>query len=230
MEAVARLFLIRAPTFRGEPMHETDATPIDGALDLELAPAELGCMEELIERLARRKPVALHSSPRSRSLHAARALGLRCKLSVHEEAQLEARNLGEWQGRTPASLGAAWQAFLADRSRHTGPGAEALELHEARVLAKLDQLAAEYHGREVAVVLHADALRAALSRALGLEHSSCFEPQAAQALALDWPHPAALEFKHGVVGMGFDWDVAAPATQVHKYPGGASLVPRAGQD
>ena len=58
------------------------------------------------------------------------------------------------------------------------------------------------------------------------DHLQSVEPEAGQAVALDWAHPAAREFSHALIGMGVDWDVAPPAQQAHKFPGGASVLPR----
>jgi len=226
MEAVARLFLVRPPAYPGSAAADPARIPIDGTLDLEGHAADPRAMHELLQRLARRAPAALVSSPSARSLAVARALAPLCGLEPRQDARLAPRFLGNWQGQCPASLGPEWQQFLADRRRISALGAESLEALRARVLAGLDALAAEFHGREVLVVLHADAQRAALARALGLADGECFEPQPGQAIALDWAHPDAREFTHALIGMGVDWDVAAAAKQVHRFPGGASVLPR----
>lgn len=200
MEAVARLFLVRPPASRGIARGDSDREPADAAPDPEVEPVELSEMLELLERLARRKPAAIVASPSADSQCVARALARRCGLDVRLETRF-ASSVPGTAAESPAAL-------------------------VARVVEGLDQLAADFHGREVVVVTHADCQRAALAHALALEGSACFEPQAGQASALDWAHPLAREFTHSLIGMGVDWDVAAPAKQVHRFPGGASVLPR----
>jgi len=96
--------------------------------------------------------------------------------------------------------------------------------YEARVLLTLDGFSREFQEREVLVVLPAEGIRAALAHALGLATSRVISPEPCQPIALDWPHPLASEFRHALIGIGFDWDIAPAANKVHKFPGGASVT------
>ena len=95
-----------------------------------------------------------------------------------------------------------------------------------RVLGVLDDLSREFQQAEIVVFLHAEGIRAVLARALHVADASVFAPEPAQAIALDWAHPQARDFKHALIGFAFDWDVAPVSKQVHRFPGGASVLPR----
>ena len=95
-----------------------------------------------------------------------------------------------------------------------------------RVLTVLDELARELGPAEVVVFLHAEGIRAALARALNAADARVFAPEPARAIALDWAHPEAREFQHALIGVAFDWDIGPVAQRAHRFPGGASVLPR----
>ncbi|HUR28804.1 MAG TPA: hypothetical protein VM509_11500 [Planctomycetota bacterium] len=90
----------------------------------------------------------------------------------------------------------------------------------------LGALSRECPGAEVVILLDAAEIQLALSRALLAPDARVFAPEPGQTVALDWPHPEAREFRHGLVGVGFDWDVSPVAKQMLRFPGGASVLPR----
>jgi broad specificity phosphatase PhoE len=229
MESVTRLFLVRSPpAFRGDPANAQGPLdqPIDGTLDVLADEAALAAMAPMLERLARRGPALIVGSPSERSVRVVRALADRCAAAVRFEPDLRPRHLGAWQGRHPSTLGEGWGRFLRGRSSAVPADVEPLSALSARVLAVLDRLAAEHPGKEALVVAHADGIRAAMARALNAPDADTFAPEHGSAVALDWAHPEAREFQHAVIGMGVDWDVAPPSKSVHRFPGGASVLPR----
>ncbi len=230
MEALTRLFLVRPPPVLEPGTHagrnSASSAPIDGTLDFEIDEAAFVASLPTLERLLRRNPAAMFASPAARSQRVVHALSKSTEAPIEIETDLRPRFLGSWQSARPAELGAEWGSFLADRRTGAPCDAESLAATQARVLAVLDRIASNFTRREVIVVLHADGIRAALARALQAPDANVFAPESGKAIALDWAHPQAQEFKHAVIGIGFDWDVAPPANKVHRFPGGASVLPR----
>ena len=230
MEALTRLFLVRAPAVLGPPSSSRCGIPaelqIDGTLDFAVDEERFAACIPTLERLAGRNPAAIVSSTSERSLRASKVLAERSNAKVELESDLQPRFLGSWQSARPSTLGPEWGSFLADRRTGAPEDSEPLEATGTRVLAVLDRIASNFSQREVVVVLHADGIRAALARALNITDGNVFVPEPGQAIALDWAHPQALEFQHAVIGMGFDWDVAPTSNKVHRFPGGASVLPR----
>src|SRR5687768_16054984 len=145
----------------------------------EPAPAKnaLAASDPLIDRLVRRAPAAVIGGAQEGSW----PLLLELEAGIGAARRLEPR--------------------LDPRAR------EFAETFEARVLTVLDELAREFQRAEIVIVLPADGIRAAAAHALGLERSSVISPEPGQAVALDWPHPDAREFKPALVAIGIDWDL-----------------------
>ncbi len=230
VEAVTRLFLVRPAPVLGPAARSgesaTAGPTIDGTLDFEIDEGRFAASVPTLERLLRRNPAAIFASPSARSQRVVRALAERTRAPIEVETDLRPRFLGAWRSARAEQLGAQWGSSLADRRTGAPPDAETIAATEARVLAVLDRIAGRFSQREVIVVLHADGIRAALARALQAPDANVFSPECGQSIALDWAHPEAKEFKHAVIGIGFDWDVAPPASKVHRFPGGASVLPR----
>ena len=122
----------------------------------------------------------------------------------------------------PSDPGAQILQSIADRIHAP------LRMDTSFGLLALDELAREFQGFEVVVVLQAEGIRAAIARSLSLKQECPFSPEPGQAVAFDWPHPEARDFKHALISMGLDWDVGLAANKVHSFPGGASVLPRSG--
>jgi hypothetical protein len=140
--------------------------------------------------------------------------------------------------RNPAAVfgspGEPFQRDLAERIGSPMRGGESFAFPDGRdsapatdgVLRELDSIASEFGRSEVVVLLHLGAIRAAIGRALESRCPTAFSPEVGQAIALDWPHPAAREFRPALIGIGFDWQLARASEKVHRFPGGASVLPR----
>ncbi len=159
------------------------------------------------------------SSPSENCLWLARELSELSRAPLHIDPDLAPRSSADMLGRQ-------WGSSAASLATPGISAVEPIEACHARVLAGLGRLAANFPQQEVIVVLHVDGLRAALATALKVRDANSFDPEPMQTIALDWPHPEAREFVHAVVGMGLDWCVGPVATKVHRFPGGASVLPR----
>jgi probable phosphoglycerate mutase len=133
-----------------------------------------GAGREQTERLAALlAPVPLHavySSPLERAEQTARALARPHGLEVRVLENLTDIDFGAW---TDQPLGALrdrqdFRRFNAQRAGHAPPGGEHPALVQARMVTELCRLRDAHPGAAVAVVGHADPLRAALAFFLGV--------------------------------------------------------------
>lgn len=124
----------------------------------------------LAERLAHVRLRALYSSPLERALETAEPLARRLKLDVQVEEAFNELNYGEWTGRPFDELvGAAqWRAYNSFRSGTRIPGGELMLEAQARMVAGLGRLRARHAAESVAVVSHADPIRAAIAHYAGI--------------------------------------------------------------
>ncbi|GLX14280.1 alpha-ribazole-5'-phosphate phosphatase [Pseudomonas straminea] len=115
---------------------------------------------------------ALVSSPLQRCARFAEELAAARDLPLQFEPGLQELHFGEWEGRTAAQLMETnaddLGRFWADPYGFTPPGGEPLPVFEARVLAALQRLHAEYRERQLLVITHGGVMRLLLARARGL--------------------------------------------------------------
>jgi probable phosphoglycerate mutase len=131
--------------------------------------------ERLALRLTRYPITAVYSSPLDRARETAaplaRALGLEVRIA-EEASELD---FGEWTGRTFRELDAdpRWHAFNARRSETRAPGGELMAEAQARIVAVIDRIRRAHPGERVAIVSHADVIRAALAHHAGILIDVC---------------------------------------------------------
>jgi probable phosphoglycerate mutase len=113
---------------------------------------------------------AVYSSPLERAAATARALARPHGLDVSVRDALIDVEFGEWSNETLAALRdrPEFRRFNAQRAGHAPPGGEHAALVQARMVTELCRLRDAHPGAAVAVVGHADPLRAALAFFLGL--------------------------------------------------------------
>ncbi len=142
------------------------------AADLHLAERGREQAEAVAQRLAdvRPHPRALYVSPLERARETAqpiaRALGLRARV----ERGLHECDFGTWTGQRLATLRtrAAWRQVQDAPSTFRFPDGESFAELQARVWATLERLAARHRGEAVALVSHADPIKAAVTYAQGV--------------------------------------------------------------
>lgn len=113
---------------------------------------------------------AVVSSPRERAAQTAASIAARAGLEVTVDPGLDELDLGEWTGAQFGSLhdDARWRAFNLFRGSTSAPGGEAMLAVQARAVASLLRLRATHPGAAVAVVSHADVIKAMLAHYLGM--------------------------------------------------------------
>jgi broad specificity phosphatase PhoE len=104
---------------------------------------------------------AVYSSPLERALETAEAM----KLEVTKNDALNEIDFGEWSGKTFEELARdeRWRHFNQRRSTASIPGGETFLDVQNRVVKEIDRLAREHNEGRVAIVSHADVIRAALA-------------------------------------------------------------------
>ena len=142
------------------------------APDLHLAERGRDQADAVAQRLADVRPRlrALYVSPLERARETAqpiaRALGLRATI----ERGLHECDFGTWTGQRLATLRtrAAWRQVQSAPSTFRFPDGESFAELQARVWATLERLAARHRGEAVALVSHADPIKAAVTYAQGV--------------------------------------------------------------
>jgi probable phosphoglycerate mutase len=128
-------------------------------------------VEHLSRNLAAIPIAAVYSSPLERARETAQAVAAHHGLEVLLRDSLGEVRFGDWTGRRIADLDAGdprWHAWNANRSLGRTPNGESfLELQD-RMVSEIMTIAAEHPSATVAVVSHADAIRAALTQFLGI--------------------------------------------------------------
>jgi probable phosphoglycerate mutase len=146
--------------------------------------------ERLVRRLQPSRIDAICSSPLERAWQTAQPLARARKLEVDILPELQELDYGEWQGKDVATLDAEdpyWLEYNRLRSLHRIPGGEMLAEAQARMLAAVHALWRRYPQATVALVGHADPLKALLAALLGMPLDTV------QRLQLDPASVSALE-------------------------------------
>ena len=124
----------------------------------------------LARRLAVLPLCAVYSSPRERAQETAGAIAAATGLRVVTRDELDEVNFGEWTGKTLDDLDSleAWQRFNASRNDAGIPGGESMPQLKQRAGRVVDELRRAHPSDSIALVSHADWLRAAAAAHLGL--------------------------------------------------------------
>jgi len=127
---------------------------------------------ELLGRNLAAIPIAaIYSSPLERAHETARAVAAHHGLEIQLRDSLGEVRFGDWTGRSVADLDAGdaqWHGWNSNRSIARTPNGESFLQLQNRMVSEIVAIAAERPAAIVAVVSHADAIRAALAQFLGI--------------------------------------------------------------
>lgn len=150
------------------------------------------------------------TTPLSRTQRTARAIADQLRAAGRpqpaafavEPAFIE-QSFGEWQGKAYREIGAYGQGEEAHRfwlapAAAVPPGGESFEAVVARVGARVAELSRRHAGRDVVVVSHGGAIRAAVAHAVGMH------PESALAISVDTLSLTRLDHIEGP-GRGHNW-------------------------
>jgi probable phosphomutase (TIGR03848 family) len=132
--------------------------------------------EALAQRLASLSIEAIYASPLERAVETAEAIAAPHGLGVQLREGLGELRIGEWTGQAIEDL-AKREEWLAIQFYPSGvniPGGEAMHEMQTRMVAELDAIRKAHLGATVAVVSHADVIKAAVAHYIGL-HLDLFQ-------------------------------------------------------
>lgn len=132
--------------------------------------------EALAKRLATAQIAAVYTSPLERTLETAEIVAAAHGLDVVVREGLGEVRLGRWTGQPLDKLRRRrlWRAVQFTPSTVRFPGGESFREVQARVVAELEELRAKHQDQTIAVVSHADVIKAALAHYVGL-HLDLFQ-------------------------------------------------------
>jgi probable phosphoglycerate mutase len=113
----------------------------------------------------------LESSPVRRARETADAIARRRRgLVVMQESALQEIDFGEWTGRSFLELSGdpQWNRWNSARAVSRAPGGESMAAAQQRIRAHIEQAAERWGSATVAMVSHADIIRAAVAWVLDL--------------------------------------------------------------
>lgn len=122
-------------------------------------------------RLAHIPIQAIYSSPLERAVETAQAVAACHKLDVQIREELGEFRSGEWSGRFTQELAETetWKQLHAHPAGVRLPGGETIDEVQARMVATIDAIVAAHPKQVVAVVSHADPLKAAIAHYLEMD-------------------------------------------------------------
>ena len=120
--------------------------------------------QRLVDRFKDVKLDAIYSSPMERALQTAEPLARSARLEVQVTQALNEIDFGEWTGKTFEELSSddVWRLFNTRRSVTTIPGGESFLEVQNRIVKELNAIAGRHAEGRVAIVTHADVIRAAV--------------------------------------------------------------------
>ncbi|TPK76124.1 MULTISPECIES: histidine phosphatase family protein [unclassified Mesorhizobium] len=133
--------------------------------------------QHLAGRMAREPLAAICSSPRERTLETAKPIALACGVNDIAICQeLDEIDFGVWSGKTFDELNAdaSWRLWNDQRQQARTPSGETMLDVQQRIVGLMDALRQNTQGQCVALVSHADVIKAAVCKVLGLQLGDCF--------------------------------------------------------
>lgn len=156
---------------------ENERARLYGVMDVPLCPESLLAQAPMYQALAARlpRPAVWACTPLSRTRRTAEAIfaaGYPAQ-ALAVESDLIEQNLGDWQGlahaELPPRLSVPAHPFWPLSGQERPPGGEAFSEVIARVGPAMERLAERQAGRQVVVVSHGGAIRAAVAHALRID-------------------------------------------------------------
>lgn len=138
---------------------------------IRLGSAGIAQAQRLAQRMKREEIAAVYSSPRERARETAAAIAAACALDEPIMAEaLDELDFGAWSGQTFDALNVdpAWRRWNSLRSLARTAGGETMLDVQRRVLGLVEMLIGQDDGKRIAMVSHADVIKAAVSHFLGL--------------------------------------------------------------
>jgi len=107
---------------------------------------------------------AIYSSPLERAVETAETIARTMNIEVRKNPAFDEIHFGEWTGKSFDALSGDenWRQFNSQRSTATIPGGESFLKVQSRVVTELNELSTQHGNAQVAIVSHADVIKAAV--------------------------------------------------------------------
>jgi len=121
--------------------------------------------QRLAERLRGITLDAIYSSPVERATATAEAIARAMNREVNENPRFNEIDFGDWSGKSfdDLSRDERWRRFNESRSTNRIPGGESFLEVQTRVVTELERLSTKHGDARVAIVSHADVIKAAVA-------------------------------------------------------------------
>jgi probable phosphoglycerate mutase len=121
-------------------------------------------------RVARQRPDLVITSPRRRARETAHVLVAEARCPLQLAPALDEIDFGAWSGQSFAMLARNphWRRWNAERADTRTPAGDSMLAAQTRIVEFLHELALAHAGATLALVSHAEPVRCALLRALGM--------------------------------------------------------------
>jgi broad specificity phosphatase PhoE len=125
---------------------------------------------QLARRMMRENLAAVHSSPRERALQTADIVAHASGVEPQVYPEIDEIDFGDWSGKAFNELDgdSAWNYWNSERDKASTPAGESMHDVQRRIVGHIWKACREYHGQTVAIVSHADPIKAALADILGI--------------------------------------------------------------
>jgi probable phosphoglycerate mutase len=132
--------------------------------------------EALGQRLAQTKLAAIYASPLERTMETAEAIAKHHNLKIQECPGLIEVDYGDWTGKAISKLAKekSWSQIQFYPSGAGFPGGETMYQMQHRFVQEINSLVAAHPEQTIAVVGHADLIKAAIAHYLGV-HFDLFQ-------------------------------------------------------
>jgi probable phosphoglycerate mutase len=132
--------------------------------------------EALGQRLAQVKLSAIYASPLERTVETAEVIASHHHLKVKKRAGIVEVDYGEWTGEAIKTLAKNknWPMIQFYPSGAGFPGGETMYHMQARMVQEINKLVGKHPGQIIAVIGHADLIKAAVAHYLGV-HFDLFQ-------------------------------------------------------
>jgi probable phosphoglycerate mutase len=146
---------------------------------------------QLMERLTTAGIAAIYSSPLERAVETIEPLAQRLGLPIEKRERLIEVGTGDWTGQVFADIDADahWRRFNTFRSSTRPPNGELMTEIQARMSSEMEELRTRHPDQTVALVSHADVIRAAVALYSGVPIDLChrleIHPVSVSAIAID---------------------------------------------
>ncbi|MBY5333384.1 histidine phosphatase family protein [Rhizobium leguminosarum] len=138
---------------------------------ISLGEAGRSQVQRLGQRLRREDITEIYTSPRERTRETAEGIASACGLSLPQtDNALDEVNFGDWSGKTFEVLNddPLWRRWNTTRSLTRTPGGETMLDVQTRIFGLMETLASGGDKTRIALVSHADVIKAGVSHVLGL--------------------------------------------------------------